>query len=169
MQHQIILETPRLLLRKKVVEDAPFFFELNSNILVTQYTGDGPFENLKAAEDIVKYVIGQYEQNGYGRWMVIEKETNKPIGWCGLKYHSDTKETDIGYRFLQSAWGKGFATESAKACLDYGFKHFNLNQIIGNAMKANSASINVFKKLGMTYLNDTLIDDVPSVTYQIIK
>ena len=36
-------------------------------------------------------------------------------------------------------------------------------------MKANSASINVFKKLGMTYLNDTLIDDVPSVTYQIIK
>ena len=169
MQHQIILETPRLLLRKKVVEDAPFFFELNSNILVTQYTGDGPFENLKAAEDIVKYVIGQYEQNGYGRWMVIEKETNKPIGWCGLKYHSDTKETDIGYRFLQSAWGKGFATESAKACLDYGFKHFNLNQIIGNAMKANSASINVFKKLGMTYLNDTLIVDVPSVTYQIIK
>ena len=169
MQYQIILETPRLLLRKKVVEDAPFFFELNSNILVTQYTGDGPFENLTAAEDIVKYVIGQYEQNGYGRWMVIEKETNKPIGWCGLKYHSDTKETDIGYRFLQSAWGKGFATESAKACLDYGFKHFNLNQIIGNAMKANSASINVFKKLGMTYLNDTLIDDVPSVTYQIIK
>ena len=169
MNDEIILETPRLLLRKKVVEDAPFFFELNSNILVTQYTGDGPFENLKAAEDIVKYVIGQYEQNGYGRWMVIEKETNKPIGWCGLKYHSDTKETDIGYRFLQSAWGKGFATESAKACLDYGFKHFNLNQIIGNAMKANSASINVFKKLGMTYLNDTLIVDVPSVIYQIIK
>jgi ribosomal-protein-alanine N-acetyltransferase len=169
MQHEIILETPRLLLRKKVVEDAPFFFELNSNILVTQYTGDGPFENLKAAEDIAKYVIGQYQQNGYGRWMVIEKETNKPIGWCGLKYHSDTKETDIGYRFLQSAWGKGFATESAKACLDYGFIHFNLNQIIGNAMKANSASINVFKKLGMTYLNDTLIDDIPSVTYQITK
>ena len=169
MNDEIILETPRLLLRKKVVEDAPFFFELNSNILVTQYTGDGPFENLKAAEDIVKYVIGQYEQNGYGRWMVIEKETNKPIGWCGLKYHSDTKETDIGYRFLQSAWGKGFATESAKACLDYGFKHFNLNQIIGNAMKANSASINVFKKLAMTYLNDTLIVDVPSVIYQIIK
>ena len=169
MQHEIILETPRLFLRKKVVEDAPFFFELNSNILVTQYTGDGPFENLKAAEDIVKYVIGQYEQNGYGRWLVAEKETNNPIGWCGLKFHNDTNETDIGYRFLESAWGKGYATESAKACIEYGFKHFNLNHIIGNAMKENTASINVFKKLGMTYLKDTLIDNVDSVTYELKK
>ena len=169
MQHEIILETPRLFLRKKVVEDAPFFFELNSNILVTQYTGDGPFENLKAAEDIVKYVIGQYEQNGYGRWLVAEKETNNPIGWCGLKFHDDTNETDIGYRFLESAWGKGYATESAKACIEYGFKHFNLNHIIGNAMKENTASINVFKKLGMTYLKDTLIDNVDSVTYELKK
>ena len=169
MNHEIILETPRLLLRKKTVEDAPFFFELNSNILVTQYTGDGPFENLKAAEDIVKYVIGQYKQNGYGRWLVAEKETGNPIGWCGLKFHPDTNETDIGYRLLESAWGKGYATESAKACIDYGFKHFNLNHIIGNAMKENTASINVFKKLGMTYLNDTLIDHIPSVTYELYK
>ena len=169
MNNEIILETPRLLLRKKVVEDAPFFLELNSNILVTQYTGDGPFDNLKAAEDIVKYVIGQYEQNGYGRWLVAEKTTNNPIGWCGLKFHTDTKETDIGYRLLESAWGKGYATESAKACIDYGFKHFNLNHIIGNAMKENIASINVFKKLKMTYLKDTLINNVDSVTYELKK
>jgi ribosomal-protein-alanine N-acetyltransferase len=169
MQHELILETPRLLLRKKVVEDAPFFLELNSNLLVTQYTGDGAFENLQAAEAIVKYVIDQYENNGYGRWMVVEKETNHPIGWCGLKFHADTKETDIGYRLLESTWGKGYATESAKACIAYGFKHFNLNRVIGNAMKKNTASINVFKKLGMTYLKDTLIDNIDSVTYELKK
>ncbi len=166
---QFILETPRLLLRKKVVEDAPFFFELNSDPLVTQYTGDGPFENLKAAENIVEYVIGQYSTNGYGRWMVIEKSTNEPIGWCGLKYHHDTKETDIGYRLMQKFWGKGYATESAQACIDYGFKQFNLNHVIGNAMKENTASINVFKKLKMKYLKDTLIDNKPSVTYEVYK
>lgn len=165
----IILETERLIIREHVLSDAPFFFELNSNYNVVKYTGDVAFNNLEEAENIVRYVMNQYKQIGYGRWLVAEKKTNNPIGWCGLKYHADTKETDIGYRLLESAWGKGYATESAKACIDYGFKHFHLNHIVGNAMKENTASIQVFKKLGMTYLNDTLIDNIPSVTYELYK
>lgn len=169
MNHEIILETPRLLLRKKVVEDAPFFLDLNSDILVTQYTGDGAFENLKAAEDIVRYVISQYANNGYGRWMVIEKETGNPIGWCGLKYHDDTQDTDLGYRFMQKYWGKGYATESSLACIDYGFNTLKLKRIIGNAMKENTSSINVLKKVGMEFFEDNFLHDVPSCTYQIKK
>jgi RimJ/RimL family protein N-acetyltransferase len=169
MKHEIILETPRLLLRKKVIEDAPFFLELNSDPLVTQYTGDGPFENLQAAQNIVKYVINQYTTNGYGRWIVIEKETGNPLGWCGLKYHDDTKETDLGYRFMQKYWDKGFATESSQACIDYGFNTLNLKRIIGNAMKQNSASIRVLKKVGMTFFEDNFLHDVPSCTYHIKK
>ena len=165
----IILETERLIIREHVLSDAPFFFELNSNYNVVKYTGDVAFNNLEEAENIVRYVMNQYKKIGYGRWLVAEKKTNNPIGWCGLKYHADTKETDIGYRLLESAWGKGYATESAKACIDYGFKHFHLNHIVGNAMKENTASIQVLKKLGMTYLTDTLIDDIPSVTYEIHK
>ncbi len=169
MNPSIILETERLLIREHVLSDAPFFFELNSNYNVVKYTGDVAFNNLEEAENIVRYVMNQYKENGYGRWLVAEKKTNNPIGWCGLKFHSDTNETDIGYRLLESAWGKGYATESAKACINYGFKHFHLNHIVGNAMKENIASIHVFKKLGMTYLNDTLIDNIPSVTYELYK
>ena len=164
---ETILETPRLLLREKRLEDAPFFLELNSNPIVIQYTGDVAFKDLKGAENIVRYVMNQYTQNGYGRLLVIEKATGNYLGWCGLKYHPDTKETDIGYRFLQSEWGKGFATEAAKACIDYGFSNLNLTRIIGNAMKENIASINVFKKLGMTYFEETLIGKVLSVKYEI--
>jgi ribosomal-protein-alanine N-acetyltransferase len=167
MPHEIILETPRLLLRKKVVEDAPFFFDLNSDPLVVQYTGDGAFKDLKAAEDIIKYVIGQYEKNGYGRWLVADKESGEPLGWCGLKFHEDTNDTDIGYRFMQKHWGKGYATESAKACIDYGFTVLKLKRIIGNAMLANPASINVFKKLGMSFVENNRLHDQPSVTYDI--
>ncbi|MBI3521019.1 MAG: GNAT family N-acetyltransferase, partial [Bacteroidetes bacterium] len=57
----------------------------------------------------------------------------------------------------------------AKVCMDYGFNQFHLNRIIGNAMKENTASINIFKKLGMTYLEETLIDNIPSVTYEVYK
>jgi RimJ/RimL family protein N-acetyltransferase len=169
MPHDIILETERLIIREHVLSDAPFFFTLNSNYNVVKYTGDSSFKMIAEAEKIVQYVMNQYKENGYGRWLVAEKETGNPIGWCGLKFHTDTKETDIGYRLLESAWGKGYATESAKACIDYGFKHFNLNRIIGDAMKENTASINVFKKLGMTYLKDSLLDNIESVVYELKK
>jgi RimJ/RimL family protein N-acetyltransferase len=169
MPHDIILETERLIIREHVLSDAPFFFTLNSNYNVVKYTGDSSFKMIEEAEKIVQYVMNQYKENGYGRWLVTEKETGNPIGWCGLKFHTDTKETDIGYRLLESAWGKGYATESAKACIDYGFKHFNLNRIIGDAIKENTASINVFKKLGMTYLKDSLLDNIESVVYELKK
>jgi RimJ/RimL family protein N-acetyltransferase len=169
MPHDIILETERLIIREHVLSDAPFFFTLNSNYNVVKYTEDSSFKTIEEAEKIVQYVINQYKENGYGRWLVAEKETGNPIGWCGLKFHTDTKETDIGYRLLESAWGKGYATESAKACIDYGFKHFNLNRIIGDAIKENTASINVFKKLGMTYLKDSLLDNIESVVYELKK
>lgn len=169
MKHETIIETPRLLLRKKVVEDAPFFLELNSDPLVTQYTGDGAFKNLTAAEDIVKYVIGQYEKNGYGRWLVAIKETGEPLGWCGLKLHDDTQETDLGYRFMQKHWGKGYATEASLACIDYGFNVLKLNRIYGQAMKENIASINVLKKVGMTYLREDLCVGHESYIYELKK
>ncbi|MES2134188.1 MAG: GNAT family N-acetyltransferase [Bacteroidota bacterium] len=166
---EIILETPRLILRKKVVEDAPFFMELNSNPMVTKYTGDGAFKNREEAENIVRYVIGQYEKNGYGRWLVADKETNEPLGWCGLKYHEDNGETDLGYRFMEKHWGKGYATESAMACLQYGFEHFNLKRIVGRAAVKNTASIKVLKKVGMTFFENTFLDTMPSYIYHIIK
>lgn len=169
MNAPIILETERLIIREHLLSDAPFFFTLNSNHNVVKYTGDTSFKNLTEAENIVKYVINQYKENGYGRWLVALKNTNTPIGWCGLKFHPDTQQTDIGYRLLESAWGHGYATESAQACVNYGFTHLNLNHIIGTAMKQNIASINVFKKLKMNYLNDTFINQMPAVTYQLYK
>jgi ribosomal-protein-alanine N-acetyltransferase len=165
----IILETPRLLLRKVITDDAPFFYELNSNPLVIQYTGDVTFKDLEAAENTVRFLQKQYEENSYARLTVIEKSTQTAIGWCGLKYHPDTQETDIGYRFMQQHWGKGYATESAQACMNYGFETLKLTRIVADAMKENIASINVLQKLGMTYFGETLIDNVESVIYEIKK
>jgi len=165
----IILETPRLLLRKVITDDAPFFYELNSNPLVVQYTGDVAFKDIKAAENIVRFLQKQYEENSYARLTVIEKSTQTTIGWCGLKYHPDNQETDIGYRFMQQHWGKGYATESAQACMNYGFETLKLTRIVANAMKENKASINVLQKLGMTYFGETLIDSIESVIYEIKK
>lgn len=151
------------------LNDAPFFFKLNSNPNVTKHTGDGAFKDLKEAEAITEYVISQYHKYGFGRWLVLEKVNNLPIGWCGLKYLEDHNVVDIGYRFLEEKWGKGYATEESRACLNYGFNTLNLNKIIGRASVDNPSSINVFKKLGMNYVKTEHFPEHDAVIYETIK
>lgn len=169
MEAANILETKRLILREMTIGDAPFFFELNSNPNVVKHTGDGAFKTLQEAEDITKYVISQYQNYGYGRLLVIEKSTSLPVGWCGLKYLEDQNETDIGYRFLEQKWGLGYATESAKACIQLGFEHYQLHRIIGRAATENKASIKVFKKLNMKFVTTEHFPEHEAVIYEIKK
>ncbi|AJW62299.1 anhydro-N-acetylmuramic acid kinase [Elizabethkingia miricola] len=161
-----ILETERLLLRELNPDDAGDFFNLNENPNVIKYTGDKAFQNIDEAREFLEN-YQDYRLNGYGRWAVMSKENNEFLGWCGLKYNSSIDETDVGFRFFEHYWNKGFATESAKACIDYGFKNLNLAAIIGRAMQDNTASVKVLEKLGMNYLRDFDFDGYKGVIYKI--
>lgn len=148
MNQQFILETSRLQLRPFESEDATSLFLLNSDPLVLQYTGDVPFKDIsEAAEFILKY--DHYQQYGYGRWATFDKESNAFLGWCGLKYSPEKRETDIGFRFHREYWGNGFATEAAKSCIDYGFAELSLSRIVGRAQIGNISSHKVLQKNGM--------------------
>ncbi|AQW95807.1 GNAT family N-acetyltransferase [Elizabethkingia anophelis] len=161
-----ILETERLLLRELNSDDAGDFFNLNENPNVIKYTGDKAFQNIDEAREFLEN-YQDYRLNGYGRWAVMSKENNEFVGWCGLKYNSSTDETDVGFRFFEHYWNKGFATESAGACIDYGFKSLNLNAVVGRAMQDNTASVKVLEKLGMKYLIDFDFDGHKGVIYKI--
>ncbi|MCT3649472.1 GNAT family N-acetyltransferase [Elizabethkingia anophelis] len=152
-----ILETERLLLRELNSDDAGDFFNLNENPNVIKYTGDKAFQNIDEAREFLEN-YQDYRLNGYGRWAVMSKENNEFVGWCGLKYNSSTDETDVGFRFFEHYWNKGFATESAGACIDYGFKNLNLNTVVGRAMQDNAASVKILEKLGMKYVRDFEFD-----------
>ena len=76
----------------------------------------------------------QYQQIGIARWAVVDKATNECVGWSGLRYFNNTVNNhqnfyELGYRFKKKHWGKGFATESSIAILDYGFKHLNMDVV----------------------------------------
>lgn len=164
MKH--ILETSRLVLRELNLGDAKDFYALNSNPKVIRYTGDSAFKNIGEAKQFLEN-YQDYKLNGYGRWAVILKETNQFIGWCGLKFDND--ETDIGFRFFEQEWNKGYATESALACLNYGFKELQLKCVIGRAMKTNIWSIRVLEKIGLEYDRDIEFDGCEAVLYRIEK
>lgn len=145
-----ILETPRLFLRELDPNDAEQFYQLNLNPNVIKYTGNTAFANVgKAVSFLENYQ--DYKQNGYGRWAVIDKSNNEFLGWCGLKYDKDLDETDIGFRFFEQQWNKGYATESAKACLEYGLDVLDLQAIVGRAMQENKASVKVLEKIGLAF------------------
>jgi ribosomal-protein-alanine N-acetyltransferase len=163
---KIILETPRLLLREFEITDAENFFLLNNDPDVVRYTGDVAFKNLEEAKALIENYV-PYKRDGYGRWTVVLKETSEILGWCGLRFIEDTKHIDLGYRFFKKHWNKGYATESARACVKYGFQKLGMTEIMARAMKENPASIKVMQNIGMTYWKDGECHDEPAVYYRI--
>jgi len=161
-----IAETERLILRELTPEDAEHFFNLNQNPNVIKYTGDSSFTSVEEARNFLKN-YKDYERNGYGRWAVVDKSDHTFLGWCGLKYHEETRETDIGFRFFEEYWNKGYASESAAASLNYGFEKLNLPKIIGRAMAENTASIRVLQKMGMLFDREFDFDGNNGVIYTI--
>lgn len=165
---KFIIETERLLLREFILDDAEKFYQLNLNPNVIRYTGNTAFKSIYEAKMFLEN-YNDYKANGYGRWAVINKNSSEFIGWCGLKYCELENETDIGFRFFEEEWNKGYATESAAACLKYGFDKLKLNRIIGRAMKENAASIKVLKKIGLVYETDCVFENKEAVIYKIEK
>ena len=91
------------------------------------YIENNPVKNLDEITNIIELIKKQYAENGIARWAVVYKLTNECVGWSGLKYFKQPLNNhqhfyELGYRFKKKHWGKGFATESSKAILDYGFK-----------------------------------------------
>lgn len=158
-----MLETKRLILRELTTEDAEKFYELNSDPEVIRYTGDVPFRTIDQARNFLTD-YKDYRKNGFGRWAVIEKTTQEFIGWCGLKLNEQDL-VDIGFRFFRNYWGFGYATESASACLNYGFDTLKLTIIIGRSARANKASIRILEKLNMSFWKAGSCEGIEDAVY----
>ncbi|WP_284652430.1 GNAT family N-acetyltransferase [Flavobacterium terrisoli] len=161
-----IIETERCYLRELSVGDAQHFYDLNADPEVIKFTGDKAFSTVAEARSFLEN-YSQYEQYGYGRWMVIDKKSDAFLGWCGLKYSPDLDEVDLGFRFFRKYWTQGYATETAKACIDYGFNQLQLSKIVGRAMELNVGSIKVLEKIGMTFVGKFEFHLHDGVLYQI--
>lgn len=171
---QIFAETDRLILREILPSDENRMFEMDNDPAVHIYLGNKPTQTIEEIREVIQFIRQQYIDNGIGRWAVVEKSSNQFIGWAGLKLiktltngHSDFY--DIGYRFLQSHWGKGYGTEAAKAALDYGFEQLHLNEIYGMTDADNKGSNNVLSKIGLTYIEDFDFEGMPSFWFKVTR
>ena len=103
-------------------------------------------------ERIQQFVVRQVElfsERGFCRWKLLAKPHMEMIGFCGVGFWSDDKELGIGWWFARSSWGRGLATEAARAALRDAFERVGLERIISIARPANKASIRIMEKLGL--------------------
>lgn len=166
---KVFIETPRLLLREIIAQDAERIFLMDSNVEVMQYLGVKPVTTLEESEQTIKKIRKQYQENGIGRWAVIEKESNLLIGWSGLKVLTEPVNGykdiyEIGYRFLPESWGKGYATESGRAVLDYGFNQMKLDIIYAYADIENADSCKILKDKFGFEVQETFVDPLDNAT-----
>jgi ribosomal-protein-alanine N-acetyltransferase len=88
-----------------------------------RFTGTDPFPDVETTRHYMEeYFINYQEEYGFGVWAVVEKASSRIIGTCGLGYFDGRPELGLGYWFDPKYWGRGFATEAARACVEYTFK-----------------------------------------------
>jgi len=145
-------ETPRLILRRLKLEDAPDYFEFASNPLATKYTW---WENHKTLEDSVNYiqqVINKYNSRNAYHWGIIYKDTNKIIGRTGIVSIDEVhKRLEIGFALSYDYWNFGIMTEATMPVIQYVFDVLEFNRIEARCNFENLASEKVLKKLGMKF------------------
>ena len=165
------LETERLILREIRDEDIEGILQLDSDPEVHKYLGNKPIITKEQAVGIIDYIKGQYDQYGIGRWAVLEKSTGAFMGWSGLKYETEVRTDmdyyDLGYRFIKSFWGKGYATETAKVSLEYGFNAMDLDEVYAGAHIENDGSNRVLNKMGFQMLEVFEYDGMPHNWYRL--
>ncbi|SDX60876.1 GNAT family N-acetyltransferase [Paenibacillus sp. CF384] len=150
----IYLETARLRLRDWEEADLATFAGLNADEEVMRYFP----KTLSAAETEAFYnvIVAEFKEFGFGLYAVDVKENNEFIGFIG--FHHATFESEftpcieIGWRLKKEAWGKGYATEGAKACLAYGFNQLGFRDVYSFTAVINTPSSHVMDKIGMQFI-----------------
>jgi RimJ/RimL family protein N-acetyltransferase len=146
-----VIETNRLRLRAFVPHDLERLYGMLGDPDVMRYLPGGTPRSKPQTEATLETIRKHWQQHGFGWWAVEYKANEAMIGWCGLKFIDTTREVEVLYLLAQPYWGRGLATEAAKASLRYGFEELELDRIIALAHPDNIASRRVMEKMGMQY------------------
>ena len=150
----VFLETERLILRRFTADDVDNLVELDSDPDVMHYiTGGRGTSRAEIEVDVLPAFLAYYERfPGYGFWAVIEKATGDFLGWFHLRpalHDGSPTEPELGYRLRRSAWGKGYASEGARALVRVAFQELGADRVFAETMMVNTASRRVMENAGL--------------------
>ena len=140
--------TDRLLLRGFEPRDLDAYAAMVADPEVTRYLGDGqPLDRVGAWRQMAVF-IGHWELRGFGLWAVEERATGALVGRIGCWEPEGWPGFEVGYALARQFWGRGFATEGARASLQFAREVVRRERIISLIKPENVASIRVAERLG---------------------
>jgi [ribosomal protein S5]-alanine N-acetyltransferase len=145
------LVTNRLILRPFSQEDATVLQLVLDDPDVWRYFPRTEVPTLSRTKTYIEGQLAHWEEYGYGHWAIITGD-KVLIGWCGLQFLPDTHETEVAYCLGRDFWGKGIATEAARASLDFGMIDLGIKEIVGLTHVENKASQHVLQKIGLKFV-----------------
>lgn len=157
-----MIETERLLLRPLRVADVDAFVALHADARVNRFVGAYSPEQ---ARERLAAIERQWAERGHGLCAVELKTTGEFIGRVGLNYWADLDEVELGWTLKAGAWGHGYATEAARACLDWGFRVLDEAYFISLIRHGNTASVRVAERLGFAPLREDTFAGNPVTVY----
>lgn len=146
-----VIETERLSLEMGQLHDTDFIFKLLNSPTWIQFIGD---RGIRTEDDARAYIennlIRSYQENGFGLYKMVLKESRIPIGLCGFIKRDYLDHADFGFAILPAYENQGYTYEAAKAILEYGTTTLKLNPILAITTPENSKSRYLLEKIGFT-------------------
>ena len=146
------LHTTRLILRQWQADDYPLFAELNASEEIMRY-----FPSTLSRDDSDAFaasLAAHIAEFGWGLWAVELKSTGRFMGFTGLHKVPNTlpysPAVEIGWRFSDEYWHRGYASEAASRVLAYAFEELQLNEVVSFTSTVNKPSIKVMQRIGMS-------------------
>ncbi|HLW30175.1 MAG TPA: GNAT family N-acetyltransferase [Brumimicrobium sp.] len=171
---KVFTETKRLIIRELVPSDVDEIFALDSNPIVHSFIGNNPVKSKLESIQSIEDKMTQYKEYGVGRWALIDKGSDKFVGWAGLKFVTDetnhiSNYYDLGYRLNPKFWGQGLATEAASAIVKQALSTLKTDIIYAMAECENLASHRVLEKIRMKCIEEIEFEGKRYKWYSISK
>lgn len=154
------IQTERLLLRRWKPSDVEPYTELCSDPEVMSWIGSGDLRNREECFEAISSFENFWEENDFGLFAVELLGNNNFIGFTGLAIPDFLPKVmpsiEIGWRLARSTWGNGFATEAARASLEFGFNECGIDRVVSIHQLGNEASGRIMQKIGMRLFRETI-------------
>ena len=151
------LETERLTLRPFGEADVEPMFQMLQDPDVVHYVGDRHVPTRQETWRMVAGWLGHWVLRGYGQWAIEERTSGQLVGRAGIINPADWPGPEVGYLLGKPWWGRGYATEGARAAMDWGFGAIGFDDLLSLIDPANHASIAVATRLGESLRGETEI------------
>jgi len=159
------METGRMILRPFEASDAPAAFGWLGDPIVMRFTPTGPDKSIEETRARLAGYVDHQKAHGFSKWLILNRDSGVVMGDSGLLVLQDQAWVDLGFRFAQAYWGKGFATEVATAWVRAAFDEFRLTRLGAFVHPENHASIRILEKLGFYVERREMVMGMDSIVF----